>query len=303
MKQQFLHSHRHFWLWIWILPLALSACLDENVSCVTDAYDTVRVNFLKLDRSDVRNDTIYVESILASNGDLVDVQDSLLSRISLPLNPSGDQVTFYVNWREDSAAELQTDTLIFDYTREQQLVSPECGVNQRYVALRSAYDAFDSVRVAEPDVTLFTNPNVSIYTCQYEYTNIVRARFYKFDTTVTIQNVTEANRDTLTFSRITDDLGNVILDERTALDRVRLPVDTSRNNTTFLFEIENNAGEIVNRSLNVSYIVGNVQFFDCQPQVRARNLDVNSNDYDFTSVVVDQTELTINNNRNLEIFF
>lgn len=298
MKHLLVHSARYFLLWIWILPLALTACLDENVSCVTDSFDTIRVNFLKLDRTNARNDTLYFESILASNGDFVDVQDTALSRIALPLNPSGDQVTFYVNWREDSAAELQTDTLIFNYNREQQLVSPECGVEQRFVALRSSYDAFDSLRIVNPEITLFTNPNVSIYTCQYEYTDFARARFYSIDTATN-----NPVNDTLIVNSITDDLGNLILEQTDTLHRVRLPVDTNRNNTTFFFEIENSAGELVNRQLNLSYFVDTIQFFDCQPQIRVNNLDVDSDDYNFANVEVDQQELNINNNRNLEIFF
>lgn len=285
-------------LWIWILPLVMSACLDENVSCVTDSFDTVRVNFLKLDRTNARNDTLYIESILASNGDFLNIQDTALRQIALPLNPSGDQVSFYVNWREDSAAELQTDTLVFDYNREQRLVSPECGVEQRYVELRSSYDAFDSLRIVNPEVTLFTNPNVSIYTCQYEYTNVVRARFFSINP----DNNSTVN-DTLIVNRITDDLGNEILNEIDTLHRVRLPVDVNRNNTTFFFEIKNSEGEIVNRELNVSYFVGSVQFFDCLPQIRVNSLDVNSANYNFTDVEVEQEELNINNTRNLEIFF
>lgn len=298
MKHLFVNSVRYTLLWIGILPLALSACLDENVSCVTDAFDTVRVNFLKLDRANARNDTLYFESIQASNGDFLDIQNTALRSIALPLNPSGNQVIYYVNWREDSAAELQTDTLIFDYNREQRLISPECGVEQRFIDLRSSNMAFDSLLIVDPEITLLTNPNVNIYTCQYEYTHIVRARFYSLNTT---DNSTD--EDTLVVSSITDDLGNLILSQQDTLHRVLLPVDTTRNTTTFFFEIENETGEIVNRELNVSYFVDTVQFFHCQPQIRVRNLDVNASDHNFTDVEVDQEELNINNIRNLEIFF
>ncbi|MDF9800742.1 hypothetical protein OKW21_006005 [Catalinimonas alkaloidigena] len=303
MKHLLLFLPRHFLFWMCLLPLAMTACLDENVSCVTDTFDTARVEFLKLDRSNARNDTLYIASILASNGAYLDVQDTALRRVSLPLDPSGNQVTFYVNWKEDSAAELQTDTLVLAYELEQKLVSPECGVEQRYVNLRSINPAFDSLLVVEPDINLFTNPNIRIYTCQYEYTNLARARFYRIDTTSTDPVVTTNVLDTLIFTSITDDLGNVILEESDTLDRIRLPVDTNRNNTTFFFEIENDEGEIVSRSLNVSYFVDTVQIFDCLPQTRVNSLDVDSDDYDFQDVEVNTEELNINNNLNLEIFF
>lgn len=302
MKHLLLFFSRHFLLWICLTPLAMTACLDENVSCVTDTFDTARLEFRKLDRSNARSDTLFIESVLASNGAYLDIQDTAISRISLPLNPSGTQVTFYVNWREDSAAELQTDTLVLEYELEQRLVSPECGVEQRYVNLRSTNAAFDSLLIVEPDISLFTNPNLRIYTCQYEYTNIVRARFYELDTTATVQNVSNADLETLSIISVTDDLGNVILEEADSLDRIGLPVDVNRNSTTFFFEIENE-GEIVNRSLNVSYFVDTVQIFDCQPQIRVNSLDVDNDDFDFREVEVEQEELNINNNRNLEIFF
>ncbi|WKN33269.1 DUF6452 family protein [Porifericola rhodea] len=276
----------------------MSACLDEDVSCVTDSYDTVRVNFLKLDQSNARTDTLYFESIQAANGAFLDVQDTALSSISLPLNPSGNQVSFFINWREDSAAVLQTDTLVISYEREQRLISPECGVEQRFVSLSSSKVAFDSIRVANPDVTLYTNPNLSIYTCQYEYTNVVRARFFVRDTATLAEQATS-----LQINSIVDDQGNVIQNTPATLERVSLPVDTDRSNTSFMFEIENADGQIVNRRLNVSYFVDEIQIFNCFPQTRVSGLDVDSDDYDFVDVEVDDDELKTNNSSNLEIFF
>lgn len=295
-------SFRHFLLWAILLSLSLSACLDENVSCVTDAYDSLRVNFLKLDPNNARRDSLYFVSVQAANGVFLDIQDTVLSSIALPLNPSDDEVVFYVNWRENSSAALQQDTLVLRYDREQKLVSPECGVEQRFVNLRSSREAFDSLRIVEEEVSLFTSPNISIYTCQYEFTDLVSGRFFTTDTVSTDPLQTRRVGTELLVNRITDNRGNSILSEPDSLTRVALPVNINTNSTTFFFEIVDQDQGIINRELEVSYFVDTIRIFNCDPQVRVSNLDVDTDGYDFVNVEVVQEVLNINN-RNLEILF
>ena len=302
MKPFLLRTFRHVLLWLPLISLMLSACLDENVSCVTTAYDTVRVSFFKLDQEQPRTDTLYFESIIASNGFFLDVQDTALSRISLPLNPSGDEVTFFVNWREDSSATLQTDTLVLAYDREQRLISPECGVEQRFVNLTSMGNAFDSLDITEEEVTLFSNP-VRIYTCQYEFTNVARVRFLRPDTVSTEPLQINRVPTELLVNRITDDRGNFILTEPDTLGRFNLPFNTNERSSTFFFEIVNANEEVVNRQLQVTYLVDTLQIFDCLPQTSISNLDVDAEDFNFTDVDVADEVLNINNNLNLEILF
>lgn len=302
MKQILIRTFRHTLLWLPLISLTLSACLDEDVSCVTTAYDTVRVNFFKLDRERPRTDTLYFESVIASNGVFLDIQDTALSRISLPLNPSGNEVIFFVNWREDSEAELQTDTLVLTYDREQRLVSPECGVEQRFVNLSSTGNAFDSLNVEEEEVTLFSNP-VRVYTCQYEFTNIARARFLRPDTVSTEPLQINSVPTELLVNRITDDQGNLVLAEPDSLRRFNLPFNTNDGSTTFFFEIVNAEQEVVNRELQITYRVDTLQIFNCLPQTTITNLDVDADDYNFADVDVVNEVLNINNNLNLEILF
>jgi len=302
MKHTLVNTLCHSLLWLLLIPLMLCACQDENVSCFTDTYDTVRVNFLKLDRERPRRDTLYFESVSASNGVFLDIQDTALSRISLPLNPSGNEVAFYINWREDSAAELQTDTLVLVYEREQRLVSPECGVEQRFVNLRKAGEAFDSVNVVEQEVKLFSSP-VNVYTCQYEFTNLARARFLRPDTVSTEPLQINRVETTLLVSRITDELGNVILEEPDSLRRFSLPLNFNDRSTTFFFEIINTDLQTVERNVQVTYRVDTAQIFDCLPQTTISNLDTDTDDYNFADVDVVEGVLNINNDLNLEILF
>ena len=302
MKQFLLSTFRHTLLWLPLISLTLSTCLNENVSCVTTAYDTVRVDFFKLDRERPRTDTLYLESVIAANGVFLDIQDTALSRISLPLNPSGDEVTFFVNWREDSSAELQVDTLVLAYDREQRLISPECGVEQRFVNLTSTSDAFDSLNVVDEEVTLFSNP-VRVYTCQYEFTNIARARFLRPDTVSTEPLRINSVPAAILVNRITDDRGNVILAEPDTLRRFNLPFNTDALSSTFFFEIVNTDDEVVSRELQVTYLVDTLQIFDCLPQTTVANLDVDAEDYTFTDVDVIDAVLNTNNDLNLEILF
>lgn len=281
--------------------MLLSACFNEDVSCVTTAYDTVRVNFFKLDRQNARTDTLYFESVSAANGVFLDIQDTSLSQISLPLNPSADEAIFYVDWRETEESTLQLDTLVLSYQREQQLVSPECGVEQRFVGLTSSNPAFDSLSVVEDEVTLFSNP-ISVYTCQYEFTDLARTRFLRLDTVSTDPLQTTQVETDLLIRQITDDLGNTLLAEPDTLRRFSLPLNVSDRSTTFTFEVVVGS-EIVERELQLTYLVDTLQIFDCLPQITVSNLDVDAEDFNFADVNVTEEELNTNNNLNLEILF
>jgi len=286
-----------------LLIFFLSACLNENESCITNAFDTVRIEFRKLDRTNPRNDTLYFASVQAANGVFLNVQDTALLSIALPLNPSEDQATFYLRWAEDSASALQEDTLVFRYDREQRLVSPECGVEQIFVNLRSDSQVFDSLNVVDDQISLLSGPNVRVFTCQYEYTDVIRTRFLRLDTISLDPFRTQRVRDTMVVNQITDDRGNIILAEPDTLHRINLPVNTNDGQTTYEFRIVNDNQEVVSRNVQVTYFVDTVQIFDCLPQTRVANLDVDTEDYNFAEVNVDEDELNIHNPINLEIFF
>jgi hypothetical protein len=175
-------------------------------------------------------------------------------------------------------------------------------VEQRFVNLNNRSNAFDSLRIADEEVTLFSNP-VSVYTCQYEFTNVARARFLRLDTVSTDPLQTNRVPTRLLVNRIADDQGNVILEEPDSLRTFNLPFNTNDRSTTFFFEIVANNGEVVDRQFQVTYLVDTLQIFNCLPQTTVSNLDVDTDDYNFADVDVIDEVLNINNNLNLEILF
>ncbi|MFP4341493.1 MAG: DUF6452 family protein [Cyclobacteriaceae bacterium] len=293
----------HSSLWAVFMLLGLSACLNEDVSCVSESFDTVRVRFLKLDPSSPRQDTLAIASVFTDEGDLL-LSNVLALGLALPLNPTANSVTFVVEWAEDTLSEFERDTLTFTYNREQRLISPECGVEQSYDELAISSNSFDSVDVPDSEVNLFDPTNVRIYTCQYEFTNIARAQFRRIDTTATEPTIiTQEVRDTLVISSITDNFGNVIFSGRDTVSSARLPVDIQQESTSFFFDILVADGDTVRRFIDLSYFVDTTQIFDCRPQARVFNLDVDPEGSDFRNVEVTEEVLNQNNPTNLEIFF
>jgi hypothetical protein len=304
-RQSFLTHIFSFLLWAVFLSLGLSACLEEDASCASDSYDTVRVGFLKLDRNpeSPRADTLFVQSVFTDRGDLI-LANVITNGLALPLNPAAGEVSFIINWAEDTASAFLRDTLSLTYNREQRLVSPECGVEQRYNELEIMSAGFDSVNILEPEITLFQPANVRVYTCQYEFTDRVRTRFRRIDTVEINGNITTREvRDTLVVRRITDSFGNTILDQQDTLTAVSLPVNTDAASTTFFFDVLDEEGNMISRFVDLSYFVDTIRIFDCRPQLRVFNLDVDPEDFDFENVDVTEELLNQNNPTNLEIFF
>lgn len=278
----------HFPLISLLLFLAMSACEDE-VSCVSDSTNIMGIRFYKIDTVSTQNaDTVRILSLRTQEGKVL-YADTLVTNLTLPLNPSADQVSFVLE--QDST----TDTLQLLYQREQRLISPECGVEQRFFNLSTGKQTFDSVRVREDELEKFNAPHITIYNCKYDFDDTVKLRFFR------INEEERTVRDTIPIVSVTDDRGNIL----TGMDTITsllVPVNPEASQITLFFKRLLADGQTIEEDLLVlNYRKQLVQIAKCQPQIRYDQLDTVS--YTFDSLSFDSKTLDRNNAGNIRIFY
>ena len=112
---------RHPWLLITLaLGTAVIGCKDFE-DCRTDYTLWVCVEFKNIDPSKI--DTIVSPQWIDRSFEAKEASSSL------PLDPRSNATSFFVHRRDPYAV----DTLTFFYTTIPLLVSPQCGVHQKYI--------------------------------------------------------------------------------------------------------------------------------------------------------------------------
>lgn len=278
----------HFPLISLLLFLAMAACEDE-VSCVSDSTNVMSIRFYKIDTVSTQNaDTVRILSLRTQEGKVL-YADTLVTNLTVPLNPSADQVSFVL---EQGST---TDTLQLLYQREQKLISPECGVEQRFFNLSTGKQTFDSVRVREDELKKFNAPHITIYNCQYDFDDTVKLRFFS------INEEERTVRDTIPIVSVTDDRGNVLAGMDT-ITSLLVPVNPEASQIILFFKrllADGQTGE--DDILVLNYRKQLVQIAKCQPQIRYDQLDAIS--YTFDSLSFDSKTLDRNNAGNIRIFY
>lgn len=143
---------RHPWLLITLaLGAAVIGCKDFE-DCRTDYTRWVRVEFKNMDRS-------KIDTIVSPRGDSLSLSDSSREkRFSLSLDPRSNATSFFFH-RSTSHV---VDTLTFFYTTIPLLVSPQCGVHQKYI-LDSLQTTFARDSIMHPTLRKSNQePNVQV---------------------------------------------------------------------------------------------------------------------------------------------
>lgn len=131
-----------------------TSCLDDP-DCVTTTPSTIRANFYNGRTGDP--DTVQVNSIRVSGSDSLLVSgDTLITGLTLPLNPSGPESVFSFD------TDLGIDTLVIVYHLGTRFISPDCGVEFIYTDLDYSRVDFDSVQVINP-VPIENSEDVKIF--------------------------------------------------------------------------------------------------------------------------------------------
>lgn len=281
----------HFPLIPLLFFLGLSACEDE-ASCISSNTNNLTIGLFKIDTVDGNvADTFRNLSVKTADGEILFANDTLTS-FTLPLNPSANQVSFIL--QQDTIM----DTLQFNYDREQQLISPECGVDQRYYNLAVTQQTFDSIRVQEADIGKFNTPQVAIYTCRYSLDDTIRLRFYRENTEAS----GGIERDTVNIASVVDDRGNVLYENMDSLSSLLIPVNSEANQISLFITRSLADSTLEADTLVLSYRKEeNVIVANCLPQTRYEQLDTVR--YTFDSLSFDSKILDRNNAGNIRIFF
>jgi hypothetical protein len=106
-----------------------TSCLNEEV-CEDVATLPVRVGFYRIDTVATTPPRITVDSLTIfglGNDSLLYNTMNNVGQIELPLNSLSDTTTFVVRWYSPIATQILTDTLVFVYRREPNLISVDCG--------------------------------------------------------------------------------------------------------------------------------------------------------------------------------
>lgn len=279
----------HFPITSLLFFLAMSACEDE-ASCVSNSTNMVDIRFYKIDTvSRQMADTVRYLSVMTEDGQVL-YMDTLVTSLRLPLNPGANKVSFLL--AQDTAV---TDTLHLLYEREQRLISPECGVDQRFFNLDVGRQTFDSIHVSNDELKKFNSPHIAIYNCQYGFDDTVKLRFYRINAEEGLV------RDTVHLVSVTDDRGNVLanMEPKSSL---LVPVNPDAGRIALFFQKLLADGQTVeNDTLILSYRKQLVQIANCKPQIRYDQLDTVS--YSFDSLSFDNKTLDRNNAGNIRIFY
>ena len=119
--------------------LMTAACLDEP-DCFHLNNDLVGIAFRKL--ADSKADTVFLSRAGTEEPALVFYADTIVSRLTFPLNYFENETTFMF---EDSTNTVRR--LRVGYTSQAQFVSENCGEKFVLTDLRIIEHSFDSVRL------------------------------------------------------------------------------------------------------------------------------------------------------------
>lgn len=272
--------------------LGLAACQDE-ASCVSSNDNYVRIELFKIDTVEGNvADTFRNLSVSTLEGAPIHTNITTTNFI-LQLNPSANQVSYIL--QQGSI----TDTLQFSYEREQQIISPECGVDQRFYNLAVTQQTFDSIRVLSSDVEKFSNTaNITIYTCRYSLDDTLRLRFFRENP----QTSGGAERDTVHVASVVNDRGSVLYENADSLSSLLIPVYPDANQIGLSITRMLTDSTLVTDDLVLSYRkTDSLIVTNCLPQTRYDQLDTIHHTFD--SLSFDSEILDRNNAGNISIFF
>jgi len=251
-----------------LIFFGFSAC-EEETNCSTSSTNVATLEFTKLISNEGSNsgrdiaDNILVfrdESNVRLGGDNT-------NSIGLPLDPASNSTTLYVERKTENSTAV--DTIVLNYRREQTLISPECGPDQRFmdISVDTALTTFDSVLVRNAEVSRFAETvNLRVFTCRYEMTNVLRLQF-------DYPEVEDEPNDTLFVRRIYSNIGKEDLLQDTSIVQgediiVEVPVTLSDERVQVFLETEGATPETYD--VRAYYRRDTFQVAKCLPQDRYR---------------------------------
>ena len=171
--------------------------------------------------------------------------------------------------------------LSFGYTVKNQFISEECGSSFVLSDLRILEHDFDSVRVSNPTPTKTGGPNIEIYRCPE--TDILTIDFNQLLATTNGITITNPRSSFIShaFEEITNSEDSIFSGQAAT---VKLPVDLSKNDATFIFKTDISQDTVVLRYNRVT----EERYKPCGVQTFVNNLTIGTHTFDSLSYGLDE---------------
>jgi hypothetical protein len=184
MQQGVRRSYRLlFWSAIIVGSNLIFSCQNED--CVSTFNNHLLVGFFDLDTLENGSieqtplDTVFYEIVALGNDSIFYNPDTVMSTLTLPVDPSGDMAAFELYMIES----ISYDTLSVDplsvtkvyyknpnphrisvsYRRVTRVISEDCGVEIQYVNLKVDEITFSNALLVEDKLSRFNEANIEVY--------------------------------------------------------------------------------------------------------------------------------------------
>jgi len=102
------------------------------------------------------------DSVYALGNDSIFYKEINRSLYELPVNPFAD-TTAFIFAGGDPQDSTRIDTVTISYNKIENIVSPLCGVEQRFFGLLVTFTTFDSLVLVKDSLLLINEENIQIF--------------------------------------------------------------------------------------------------------------------------------------------
>ncbi len=148
-------------LLLFTLGLIVGVSCEKDGDCASIFISIVKVRFF-FDTGDLMTRKLRFDSVYALGNDSIFYKEINRSLYELPVNVFAD-TTAFIFAGGDPQDSTRIDTVTISYNKIENIVSPLCGVEQRFFDLLVTFTTFDSLVVVEDSLLLINEENIQIF--------------------------------------------------------------------------------------------------------------------------------------------
>ncbi|MCZ6901201.1 MAG: DUF6452 family protein [Bacteroidetes bacterium] len=148
---------------LFTLGLIIGASCEKDGDCSSIFIPEVKVRFF-FDTGDIKRRMLVFDSVYALGNDSIffDQENNPMALYEVPINPFADTTTF-IFAGGDPEDSTRIDTITVSYNNLENIVSPLCGVEQRFFDLLVTFTTFDSLVLVKDSLLLINEENIQIF--------------------------------------------------------------------------------------------------------------------------------------------
>ena len=144
------------------LGLTIGASCEKDGDCGSIFISEVKVRFF-FDTGDLKIRKLAFDSVYALGNDSIFYnKENNRALYELPVNPFAD-TTAFIFAGGDPQDSTRIDTVTISYNKIENIVSPLCGVEQRFFDLLVTFTTFDSLVLVKDSLLLINEENIQIF--------------------------------------------------------------------------------------------------------------------------------------------